>query len=70
MKIDASGGKGKRFFDDSVYETLLFDTKNDSKQEEPIKDKKIEEMMVDHTIKLMKENDSPEEQFERLGLKK
>ena len=70
MKIDASGGKGKRFFDDSVYETLLFDTKNDSKQEEPIKDKKIEEMMMDHTIKLMKENDSPEEQFERLGLKK
>ncbi len=29
----------------------------------------IEKMMIDHLVRLMKENDSPKEQFERLGLK-
>ena len=28
----------------------------------------IEQMMIEHLVRLMKENDAPPEQFERLGL--
>lgn len=49
--------------------TLLFDLKNDPHQQHPIKDDpKLEQMMIDHLIRLMKGNDAPAEQFERLGL--
>jgi arylsulfatase A-like enzyme len=50
------------------YETMLFDLRNDPKQERPIDDPAVERRMVDHLVRLMKENDAPEEQFERLGL--
>jgi len=63
MKIESEAG-GKLF----QNETLLFDLENDPKQKNPIQDKEIEKVMIDHMIRLMKENDSPAEQFERLGL--
>ena len=36
----------------------------------PIQDVKIEHRMVQAMIALMQENDAPEEQYERLGLKR
>lgn len=50
------------------FGTLLFDLQEDPKQEHPIDDPEVEERMVRHLVRLMKENDTPREQFERLGL--
>lgn len=51
-----------------TFKTMLFDLKNDPGQEHPIDDKEVEKMMVQHMVRLMKENNAPEEQYERLGL--
>ena len=48
--------------------TLLFDLENDPNQEHPLHDGTVEQMMIAHLVRLMKENDAPPEQFERLGL--
>ena len=50
------------------FGTLLFDLETDPKQEHPINDPDVEWMMMEHLIRLMKENDAPPEQYERLGL--
>jgi arylsulfatase A-like enzyme len=50
------------------FPTVLYDLKEDPKEENPIKDEEVEKRMIDLMVKLMKENDSPKEQFERLGL--
>jgi arylsulfatase A-like enzyme len=50
------------------YGTLLFDLDKDPDQERPLHDDAVEQMMTDHLVRLMKENDAPPEQFERLGL--
>lgn len=50
------------------FDTMLFDLKNDPKQEHPIQDKAIEDMMIAHLVRLMRWNDAPAEQYERLGL--
>ena len=50
------------------FGTLLFDLEKDPKQEHPIEDPDVEEMMIQHMIRLMRANDAPPEQFERLGL--
>lgn len=47
---------------------LLFDLENDPKQENPLDDPEIEEMMIKHLIHEMKANHAPKEQYERLGL--
>jgi hypothetical protein len=62
MKIEADS---KPIHD---FKTMLFDLKKDPGQKNLIKDKKVEEKMKTHLINLMKANDAPEEQFERLGL--
>ena len=49
-------------------ETMLFDLENDPQQEHPINDPAVEARMVEHMVKLMKENNAPGEQFERMGL--
>ena len=46
----------------------LFDNQADPKQERPINDPAVEKMMIEHLVRLMKANDAPPEQFERLGL--
>jgi arylsulfatase A-like enzyme len=50
------------------FGTMLFDLNNDPQQEKPIKNIKLEKMMIKHMKKLMKESDAPPEQFERLDL--
>ena len=50
------------------FGSLLFDLQKDPGQEHPIKDEDVEKKMIAHLIKLMKENDAPQEQFTRLGL--
>jgi arylsulfatase A-like enzyme len=50
------------------FGTLFFDLASDPGQQRPIDDPAVEEMMVHHLVRLMKENDAPPEQFERLGL--
>jgi len=51
------------------FGTLLFDIEQDPKQENPIENEKTEKEMCEHLVRLMRENDAPKEQFERLGLK-
>jgi hypothetical protein len=50
------------------YGTMLFDMAADPKQESPLQDETAEKKMMSHLTRLMKENDCPPEQFERLGL--
>lgn len=50
------------------FGTLLYDLKEDPKQEHPLHDPVIEERMIKNMVRLMKENDAPKEQYVRLGL--
>ncbi|MCL2831889.1 MAG: sulfatase [Treponema sp.] len=68
MKIEALAG----FLSGTAapqFGTKLFDLQNDPGQENPINDKAAEERMIRLMVKLMKENDCPPEQFERMGLR-
>ena len=46
----------------------LFDMSTDPGQTNPLDNPEIEHRMIAHIIRLMKENDAPPEQFDRLGL--
>jgi arylsulfatase A-like enzyme len=48
--------------------TLLFDLETDPDQERPIQDDALELRMADFLVRLMRDNDAPAEQYERLGL--
>ena len=48
--------------------TRLYDLKMDPGQTAPIENPEIERRMIQNMVRLMKENDAPEEQFERMGL--
>jgi len=50
------------------YGTLLFDLERDPGQTEPIQDAQAEDRMARLMARLMRQNDAPPEQFERLGL--
>jgi arylsulfatase A-like enzyme len=50
------------------FGTLLFDLAVDPEQDSPLIDKAVESRMIEYLVALMKANDSPLEQFERLGL--
>ena len=50
------------------YETMLFDLDNDHGQNNPIQDPVIEARMITQMRQMMKENDAPPEQFDRLGI--
>lgn len=50
------------------FGTLLFDLEKDPAQEHPIDDADIEDRMIGLMVELMKKNDAPPEQYERLGL--
>jgi arylsulfatase A-like enzyme len=67
MKIEAipgfQTGTGQRQFGARLYDVL-----KDPAQENPLKDKKIEERMIRLLVELMKKNDCPQEQFIRMGL--
>jgi arylsulfatase A-like enzyme len=64
MKIPASS----RPLDLRRFGTLLFDLHNDPLQEQPINDPAVEARMVEHLLRLMRENDAPTEQYQRMGL--
>ena len=51
-----------------LYGSLLFDLQSDPAQENPIDDGEIEKEMIKHLIDLMKKNDAPIEQYERLNI--
>lgn len=48
--------------------TLLFDLQTDPQQLQPLQDEEIEKRMIALLLQLMRENDAPQEQYERLGL--
>lgn len=69
MKIsgmeDVSGDTAMKF----GLGTRLYDLKTDPGQNAPIENPEVERRMIRNMVRLMKENDAPKEQFERLGLK-
>ena len=50
------------------YKTLLFDLEKDPKESEPISNPEVEEYFRKEMVRIMKENDAPKEQYERMGL--
>ncbi len=64
MRMEADGNYGGGH----GYGDLLFDLETDPKQEHPIEDAEIKGRMEQLMAKLMRENDAPVEQYERLGL--
>lgn len=60
--------RSKPYDAEHIYDTELYDLENDPEQMNPIDDPEVERMMIDHMVRLMKWNDSPPEQFTRLGL--
>ncbi|NCO35215.1 MAG: sulfatase [Armatimonadetes bacterium CG2_30_59_28] len=50
--------------------TLLFDLHEDPSQERPLDDADIERRMTELLISLLREADAPDEQYERLGLRR
>ena len=48
---------------------MLFDLEADPYQEKPIENSQAEKKMLEYMIELMEQNDAPQEQYERLGLK-
>ena len=51
-----------------VFETLLYDLETDVEQEQPLQNEAVEQAMIDRMIDLMRANDAPVEQYQRLGL--
>ncbi len=69
LKVDASVRPGKTGADRQIsFPTALYDLKNDPNQETPINNPDVETAMCRHIIRLLKQNDAPLEQFDRLGL--
>ncbi len=57
-----------RYVNPYIFGSLLFDLQSDPHQENPIINAEIEKRMISALVKEMKEDDSPIEQFERLGI--
>lgn len=64
MKIKSDGWNLNPY----EFGTMLFDLHKDPEQRYPIMDKEVEDMMRNLMVRLMKMNDAPKEQYERLGL--
>ena len=62
--------KAKDKFKVGRFGTLLFDIRTDPEERYPVKDSETEKRMCKAMIEEMRKNDSPKEQFERLGLHK
>jgi hypothetical protein len=63
MKIPSAGRRSLFRFG-----TLLFDVQADPKQEHTLNDPELEQRLINHLVKLMRECDAPAEQYERLGI--
>lgn len=66
LKLHKTGTDGGK--PDFRYGNMLFSLKDDPGQRHPIDAPKKEVALINEMIRLMKENDAPAEQFERLGL--
>ena len=64
MKIPASEGFIKAY----QYGDKMFDVETDPTQTEEIADIKVAKRLLENMIKLMRENDAPDEQYARMGL--
>lgn len=64
MKIESNYLIGSSY----IYGTLLFDLKDDPKQENPLTDEEIEKRMIKLLVAELKKSESPIEQYERLGI--
>lgn len=64
MKIEARQAVKKK----PAHETLLYDMQNDPHQQNPIHDEGIEAYLSNLMVTIMKENDAPIEQYERMEL--
>ncbi|MCY4537514.1 MAG: sulfatase [Chloroflexi bacterium] len=51
-----------------AFESLLFDLEADPGQQNPLRDTALEGWMIEEMLDLMRANDAPPEQYERLGL--
>ena len=60
--------KGRAWVDAFPFGTMLFDVEVDPGQETPLDDPEAEQKMIRDMIDVMKANECPPEQFERLGL--
>jgi arylsulfatase A-like enzyme len=67
LKIPAMQPKNRDLVAREV-QTMLYDLHSDPAQEHPLHDTAIEQRMIAHLVRLMRENDAPPEQFTRLGL--
>ncbi|HAK51274.1 MAG TPA: hypothetical protein DCM54_05140 [Gammaproteobacteria bacterium] len=65
MRIPSNGPVGRT---PELFETRLFDIENDPDQTQPLNDPVVEQEMIDKMVRVMRQNDAPQEQFERLGL--
>ena len=65
LKIECPNSNRK---DGSIFQTMLFNLEEDPAQNTPVDDPAVEAKMTEHLVRLMKENDAPPEQYERLGL--
>lgn len=64
LKVPGTGKGSKQ----KVIDSVLYDLENDYAENEPIDDPEVEQMMIDHMVRLMKETDAPVEQYDRMGL--
>ncbi len=60
--------KGRAPVDAYSFGTMLFDLQQDPGQENPMLDETIERRMIELMVALLRDNDAPLEQYERLGL--
>ena len=63
-----SGDPQAKAFPFYRYGTRLYDLQNDPGELHPIEDEAVELRMIHRMVELMKENDAPREQYDRLGL--
>jgi len=64
MKIEA----GKAYENSLLFGTKLFNLKKDPEQLQEIEDLEVEVRLINAMAKMMKENDAPVEQYERMGI--
>lgn len=69
MQIDAISEPSGDMSLKKALDSALYDLKEDPQQLHPIEDPAAEKRLIANMIRLMEENDAPEEQFVRLGLK-
>ena len=57
-----------RKVDANLFGALRFEEEEEPGYDNPLDNAEIEDMMIRHMVRLMQENDSPPEQYQRLGL--